>query len=145
MVVVALSSCIISCVTACGGKGCQVSARSPSQICSACFNATPQTVWMAWMPCKKHRNKPKITTVISSDGKCLVKIREPSSMAMTNPAQLRSHPDCKHLSCLDPHSPEELAYWKWRVDTERMCSALQHKMVLRSLISCHHVIVNLCL
>lgn len=126
----------MSCVTARDVKGCQVPAQSPSQICSACFSAAPHAVWMAWMPCNKH-SKPKVTAVISSDGKCLVKVRKPSSMATTNPAQLMSHPDCK------PHSPEELAYWKWRAATERMCNALQLKMVLHSLIKdCHHVIVN---
>lgn len=101
-----------------------LNSQSPSEVCQACFEAYPKSIWLAWLKCtntNQHSNGDKITVVAS--GKELVKVRSlPAGVTWLNQVkfcgryqQNHQNPISCSSTCQYAHSDGELLYWQWQV------------------------------
>lgn len=98
--------------------------QCPSEVCQACFEAYPKSIWLAWLKCtntNQHNSIDKITVVVS--GKELVKVRPlPVGVTWLNQVkfcgryqQNHQNPSSSSSTCQYAHSNGELLYWRWQI------------------------------
>ena len=111
---------LVSAVTS-AGLECQ----SPTEVCETCLEANPIAVWLAWLKCihpDKHHghDHPRVTAVVESSHRQLVKVRQPLVMLRVNQPQLCRHRQhcSRQDTCMFAHSKEEVNYWKWKIAEE---------------------------
>ena len=97
--------------------------QSPSEVCSKCYEANPQAVWLAWLKCtntENHRHTGTVTVVVRREQgargtyeRRLVSVKPPCQFTELEDVKLCSRRD--KCACMNAHSNEELFYWQWQM------------------------------